>query len=103
MTDQDLPEPSHPGSGRSKQTVFLFMSAVVVAVVIFLLGVSVGRGVRSNIEAQAAAQSAAQNPTPADPAAATPAPPAQAAPSDLNYHDSLRSGAPPPAPAGDKP
>jgi len=103
MTDQDLPEASHAGSGRSKQIVFLFMSAVVVAVVIFLLGVSVGRGVRSNVEAQAAAQNTAQNPVPADPAVAASAPPAQTAPSDLNYHDSLRSGAPPPAPAGDKP
>ncbi len=42
---------------NGKQLVFLFMSATVVSVVIFLLGVFVGRGVRS--EAGALAETAA--------------------------------------------
>jgi hypothetical protein len=41
MADQEYREIQLSG----KQIVFLFMSLVVVAVVIFLLGVSVGRGV----------------------------------------------------------
>src|SRR5690349_7835823 len=87
MADQDLPELQSTGSGRGKQIVFLFMSAVVVAVVIFLLGVSFGRGGRpSNVAAAAGTADAS-----ADGASATP--PA-AAPGDLSYHDSLRGGTP---------
>lgn len=41
-----------------KQMVFLFMAATVVAVVIFLCGVMVGRGVRDHREQQAAVQDA---------------------------------------------
>ena len=42
MTDQGFREIQLSG----KQLVFLFMASVVLAVVVFLLGVSVGRGVR---------------------------------------------------------
>ena len=42
MSDQGFHEIQLSG----KQLVFLFMSAVVLAVVVFLLGVAVGRGVR---------------------------------------------------------
>lgn len=105
MADQDLPEPSSTGSGRGKQIVFLFMSAVVVAVVIFLLGVSVGRGVRKGGEAGSGPEGSSSAAAPAE---TTPAatPPAQAAPGDLNYHNSVRAGTPPASaapPADDKP
>jgi cell division septation protein DedD len=43
MTDDGLPETRLQG----KQLVFLFMAATVVAVVVFLSGVMVGRGVRA--------------------------------------------------------
>jgi DedD protein len=57
MADQNIREIQLSG----KQLVFLFMASVVVAVAIFLLGVSVGRGVRDStsgapvVEASAAA------------------------------------------------
>jgi DedD protein len=60
-----------------KQLVFLFMATTVVAVVIFLCGVLVGRGVRSEQPASAAAEEAAAPPPAAD--AGLPAPPAQGA------------------------
>jgi cell division protein FtsN len=87
MADPDLPEIPPSGSGRGKQIVFLFMSAVVIAVVIFLLGVSVGRGVRKS-----------NSPTDGSEAgdttvAATP----PVKPADLNYHDALQA----PAAAGE--
>src|SRR5438445_2644578 len=55
---------------NGKQLVFLFMAATVVSVVIFLCGVLVGRGVRSE-RGGAAAESAALSsvPTPDAPAA----------------------------------
>jgi cell division septation protein DedD len=89
MADQDLPELESTGSGRGKQVVFLFMSAVVVAVVIFLLGVSVGRGVRQPAAHVANAQVSGDSAPAVTPAAGQPA-----APTDLKYHESLR-GAPP--------
>ena len=51
MNDQSFHEIQLSG----KQLVFLFMSAVVLAVVIFLLGVSVGRGVRGSVASASAA------------------------------------------------
>ena len=69
MTDQEYREIQLSG----KQIVFLFMSLVVVAVVIFLLGVSVGRGVRT-------AGDAAQGAAPGDTVASvSPQPPTQTA------------------------
>jgi DedD protein len=87
---------------NGKQLVFLFITATVVSVVIFLCGVLVGRGVRAGQGAIADASpvstvadtspqqpAAAPVPTPAgsDPTAA-PAPPAPA--DDLSYFDRLQ-------------
>lgn len=55
-----------------KQLVFLFMATTVVAVVIFLCGVLVGRGVRAD---RAVADASASSPAPADADAAPPAAP----------------------------
>jgi cell division protein FtsN len=79
----------------AKQVVFLFISAVVVAVVIFLFGVAVGRGVPGT-DAPVSASTATDTETvvPVDP----PAQPAQ----ELGYHDLLAgpggTSAPPPTP-----
>jgi cell division septation protein DedD len=94
-----------------KQLVFLFMSAVVLAIVIFLLGVSVGRAVR-----RAAPPTLASDQVPAVGAPGDTTVPAgtptttKVPPSDLTYHDMLQGGSaakpgtlptePPPAPAG---
>jgi cell division septation protein DedD len=56
---------------NGKQLVFLFMAATVVSVVIFLCGVLVGRGVRTE---RAVAAEAASNVPGAEPPAAAPAP-----------------------------
>ena len=56
---------------NGKQLVFLFMASTVVAVVIFLCGVMVGRGVRAQRPALEAAVEAATDPT----SGATPAVP----------------------------
>jgi DedD protein len=76
-----------------KQLVFLFMTSVVVAVGVFLLGVSVGRGVRANsgeaidsVEASAAVLPSGEMP------AAT-----ELTPADTSYHDSLQGTTTPPA------
>jgi DedD protein len=82
MTDQEYREIQLSG----KQIVFLFMSLVVVAVVIFLLGVSVGRGVRSPGAAEAAQGTA---PTDTVATVGTP-PPTQTSPGDLKYHSMLQ-------------
>jgi len=78
MTDQSFHEIQLSG----KQLVFVFMSAVVVAVGIFLLGVSVGRGVKSSLPG--ATTTSVEAGTPSEP---TPAPPAA---SDPTYHDILQ-------------
>jgi cell division septation protein DedD len=54
-----------------KQMVFLFMASTVVAVVIFLCGVMVGRGVRDNKTAEAVAAAAADLADPTASAQAT--------------------------------
>lgn len=86
---------------NGKQLVFLFMAATVVSVVIFLCGVLVGRGVRSD---RASAQEVATADIAADPGAA-PATPAQsstppaaeppAPPDELTYAERLQKDAPP--------
>lgn len=87
MTDREFREIQLSG----KQLVFLFISAVVVAVVIFLLGVAVGRDVRSAADAQSASTTGTETVVPIDPQAQ----PVQ----DLAYHDLLTgSGAPAPTP-----
>jgi len=99
---------------NGKQLVFLFMAATVVSVVIFLCGVLVGRGVRSD---RAPAQEVASAEIAADPGAApVPAPQAATPPAaeppppadELTYAERLQKEtvpketlkpAPPPAPA----
>jgi cell division protein FtsN len=88
MADHDLPEIPPTGSGRGKQIVFLFMTAVVILVVVFLLGVSVGRGVRKT--------SAPPDGGEAGDTTVAATPPGKTTPTDLNYHDALQ----PPAGAG---
>jgi DedD protein len=96
MSDQNFHEIQLSG----KQLVFLFISAVGVAVVIFLLGVSVGRGVRGVTLAGATVDTGA----PGDTVVATVPPPATPPPAELSYHDTLQGqgraarGATPPAP-----
>lgn len=46
--------PDSPHTLNSKQLVFVFMAATVVAVVVFLCGVMVGRGVQVRLAAEAA-------------------------------------------------
>jgi len=89
-----------------KQLVFLFMATTIVAVVIFLCGVQVGRGVRTERVAETSEASAVTAPPPvtaAPPstsaAAATPAAeppvPAQESEEDLTYAKRLQSDATP--------
>jgi len=59
---------------NGKQLVFLFMASTVVAVVIFLCGVMVGRGVRAQRPALEAAVEAASDPTSVAAPAVEPAP-----------------------------
>jgi cell division septation protein DedD len=103
MSDQRAHEIQLSG----KQLVFLFMSGVAVLVVVFLLGVSVGRGV--------ATEALAGEPMPADPIAggtdiSTAPPPTDAAAADLSYDRVLtdRAATPnrttnPPAPQPEPP
>jgi cell division septation protein DedD len=87
---------------NSKQLVFLFMATAVVAAVIFLSGVMVGRGVRTEKEpleeagtlaAQAAESPAGGSGTQAPPASAIPATPpsaqSKAAGDELSYYSRL--------------
>lgn len=95
MSDQGFHEVQLSG----KQLVFLFMSAVVVMVVVFLLGVNVGRGVRSAVgDTEVLAQgdpSAPPGPDAPVPNAANTesAKPAQP---ELSYHDMLLGATPAP-------
>jgi DedD protein len=90
---------------NGKQLVFLFMAVTVVSVVIFLLGVMIGRGVRAEraaSEQSIAAVADAPSPQPAAPPAAAPAgtdPRQAAAPApagDLTYFDRLEKPSAPP-------
>lgn len=95
MSDQGFREIQLGG----KQLVFLFMASVVFAVAIFLLGISVGRGVRN-----------ASGPPP-DTEVAVSVPPAPAemppatvtSPQDLSYHDKLQGQSAPAAEAATTP
>ena len=86
---------------NGKQLVFLFIAATVVSVVIFLCGVLVGRGVRTNqnVIADASPTSTTADTSPRQPAAPVPTPPGSnpttaAAPpapaDDLSYFDRLQ-------------
>jgi len=80
-----------------KQLVFLFMSGVVLLVVVFLLGVDVGRGVRNAmgdvpISAEAAPPATALTEEPV-----AGAEPGKAAEPELSYHEMLLGEGAPPA------
>jgi hypothetical protein len=92
---------------NGKQLVFLFMAATVVSVVIFLCGVLVGRGVRSQLgggadlaPANTVAETTPTQPVPpvpapaagSDPTAAAPPPPAA---DELSYFNRLEKQTPP--------
>jgi cell division septation protein DedD len=80
-----------------KQVVFLFMATVVLAVAIFLLGISVGRGVRSATgEPAGGATTTEAAVDTAIPPAEMP-PPTETTPADLSYHDQLQGEKTPPA------
>jgi cell division septation protein DedD len=90
-----------------KQLVFLFMATTIVAVVIFLCGVQVGRGVRlprsseaidpiaavtpASSPARATSGSVAAPPTEAPPPPAEPPPPAKETAEDLSYAKRLQA------------
>jgi cell division protein FtsN len=89
MSDQHFREIQLSG----KQLVFLFMTSVVVAVAVFLLGVSVGRGVGpdtggaiESLETSASVVPPAEMPAPIE-----------LTPADTGYHDSLQGTSTPPA------
>ena len=95
MSDQGVHEVQLSG----KQLVFLFMSAVVLAVVVFLLGVNVGQGVRSAVgetetTAEAAGSQVPETLVPADPAAGEKA--EKPAEPELSYHEMLVGSSTPP-------
>ncbi|HEY1306561.1 MAG TPA: SPOR domain-containing protein [Vicinamibacterales bacterium] len=100
MTDEGV----HEIQLNGKQLVFMFMAVTVVAVVIFLCGVMVGRGVRAPRPAEATEASAD---TPADPTAAQTSPIATEASGStsgtpvtsdekLTYTERLSTSTPPP-------
>ena len=78
-----------------KQLVFLFMATTVVAVVIFLSGVMVGRGVRAEAASETEAQVADMSPQPALSPAAGEATPATPQPK-------IDTSTPPPQPVNDE-
>jgi DedD protein len=80
-----------------KQLVFLFMASVVLAVAIFLLGISVGRGVRSATGEPAGAAATTEAAVDAPVAPADMPPPTETSPADLSYHDQLQGEKTPPA------
>jgi cell division septation protein DedD len=103
LTSQTPDDGFHEIQLNGKQLVFLFMAATVVSVVIFLCGVLVGRGVRTEraavdsaaiVEPPAVDATATAGATPAgnDPRmAAAPPPPAV---DGLTYHDRLEKTQP---------
>lgn len=86
MPDQNIREIQLGG----KQLVFLFMASVVLAVAIFLLGISVGRGVGTT-----ATDTATDAPAAVPPAPTEMPPPTETTPADLSYHDKLQDQAAP--------
>src|SRR5579863_9544207 len=75
-----------------KHLVFLFMASVVVAVGIFLLGISVGRGLRT--PPLGTATTSVDVGTDHGAPAVLP-PPTQMTPADGAYHDALQGQTPP--------
>ena len=80
---------------NGKQLVFLFMAGTVVAVVIFLLGVFVGRGVRAEVGRPIAAEAIPVPPPDAPPvAAASPSGTPATSGEDLTYPNRLANSPP---------
>jgi DedD protein len=100
MSDQSV----HEIQLNGKQLVFMFMTATVAAVVIFLCGVMVGRGVDTSrgVEAAIAASEVTVDPTvpPAPSSASEPTSPGApvAAQEELSYAARLEAPEPPPDP-----
>ena len=91
MSDQGFHEVQLSG----KQLVFLFMSAVVLMVVVFLLGVNVGRGVRGAVgDTDVSAQADADESVTPDAAAESAPAGAKPAQPELSYHDMLLAATP---------
>ena len=81
MVEQTQDEGFHEIQLNGKQLVFLFMAATVVSVVIFLCGVLVGRGVRSQLGVtESTGPSPVAETTPTQPPAPAPAPAAESDP-----------------------
>ena len=80
MPDQNVREIQLGG----KQLVFLFMASVVLAVAIFLLGISVGAGVGTPAAAVRHGRPGRRHRAGGDAAAD------ETTPADLSYHDKLR-------------
>jgi cell division septation protein DedD len=104
ITHHDLADEGfHEIQLSGKQLVFLFMATTIVAVVIFLCGVQVGRGVRTDRVADTSDASAAMTqspvtaPPPSTAAGAVASPPSEAPPApsetddDLSYPKRLES------------
>jgi len=91
LTTQVQDDGFHEIQLNGKQLVFLFMAATVVSVVIFLCGVLVGRGVKTERTPTAQTDSGVLE---------APAPPPSAAPAQTASTD-LNSANPPPVPAED--
>jgi rare lipoprotein A len=93
MTDREFHEIQLSG----KQLAFLFISLVALAVVTFLLGVAVGKGVRGDVsDAPMSASSDTETVVPEEPTAQPAA--------ELGYHDLLAgAGATPPVTTGEPP
>lgn len=82
-----------------KQMVFLFMATTVVAVVIFLCGVMVGRGVRANrVEPVVLAAPAEEETSALDPPEAVDVDPEALPPDELRYSARLQGTSPVPEP-----
>ena len=91
MAQQIQDEGFHEIQLNGKQLVFLFMAATVVSVVIFLCGVLVGRGVRSQV-------GGAPDTTPSNTVAeTTPTQPDIPAPAPAAGSDPTKAAAPPPS------
>jgi cell division septation protein DedD len=120
-THDTLDDGFHEIQLSGKQLVFLFMATTIIAVVIFLCGVQVGRNVKGGdrlasaepsdtVAAQAAAPPPVSAPAQAAPSSGPPAaePPAPAQDDELSYAKRLQQADPAAgdkvaAPAGDKP
>jgi DedD protein len=96
MTDQPFREIQLTG----KQLFFLFMASVVLAVAIFLLGVTVGRGVRGALGEQPTTTTGAAAETSV---AVGELPPTSPKPGELDYNKRLQAQAPATAPATEPP